>query len=294
MKNKLTLSKVLTHTALIIISLIFILPIFMVIAISLSSEQSIIENGYSIWPKAWSNLAYVTAFKNPVQVITSYKVTFFFSVVGTLLALLVESMGAYALSRNSYKYKKFFLMYSLITMLFTGGMIPSYILNTRYLHLGNTIWIYIMPFLANAWNVMIFKTFFQGLPDSLIEAAKIDGASEFRILFGIVIPLSTPVLATLGFRILLERWNDWNTALIYIRDYNLYSLQFLLQRILRETEFIKQSLAEGQMSMVSADDIPTETLRYAMAVIAAGPMMLVFPFFQKYLAKGLIVGSVKG
>ena len=141
---------------------------------------------------------------------------------------------------------------------------------------------------------MIFKTFFQGLPGSLIEAAKIDGASEFRILFGIVIPLSTPVLATLGFRILLERWNDWNTALIYIRDYNLYSLQFLLQRILRETEFIKQSLSEGQMSMVSADDIPTETLRYAMAVIAAGPMMLVFPFFQKYLAKGLIVGSVKG
>lgn len=294
MKKKLTLGRILTHAVLIIISLLFILPIFMVIAISLSTEQSILEYGYSIWPKQWSNLAYVTAFKNPVQVLTSYKVTFIFSVVGTVLALLVESMGAYALSRNSYKFKKFFLIFSLITMLFSGGMIPAYILNTRYLHLGNTIWIYILPFLANAWNVMIFKTFFQGLPGSLIEAAKIDGASEFRILFGIVIPLSTPVLATLGFRILLERWNDWNTALIYIRDYNLYSLQFLLQRILRETEFIKQSLSEGQMSMVSADDIPTETLRYAMAVIAAGPMMLVFPFFQKYLAKGLIVGSVKG
>ena len=294
MENKITFGKVLTNVILVMISLLFILPIFMVIAISLSTEQSILDYGYNIWPKEWSVAAYKLAFQNPGQIIQSYKITILFSVVGTVLALIVESMGAYPLSKNSYKYKKFFLVFSLITMLFTGGLIPNYILNTRYLHIGNTIWVYILPFLANAWNVMILKTFFQGLPDGLSEAAKIDGASEFRILFQIIIPLSTPVLATLGFRILLERWNDWNTALIYIREDNLYSLQYLLQRILRETEFIKKSLAEGQMSMLSEDEIPTETLRYAMAVIAAGPMMLVFPFFQKYLAKGLVVGSVKG
>lgn len=283
-----------THVTLVIISLLFILPIFMVIAISLSTEQSILDYGYSIWPKAWSAAAYKLAFQNPGQILQAYKVTAIFSFAGTILALLIESMGAYPLSKNSYRYKKFFLIFSLITMLFSGGMIPNYILRTKYLHMGNTIWVYILPFLANAWNVMILKTFFQGLPDGLTEAAKIDGASEFRILFQIIIPLSTPVLATLGFRTLIERWNDWNTALIYIRDDNLYSLQYMLQRILRETEFIKKSLAEGQMSMMSSEDIPTETLRYAMAVIAAGPMMLIFPFFQKYLAKGLVVGSVKG
>lgn len=294
MENKITFGKVLTNIVLVLISLIFILPIFMVIAISLSTEESILTYGYSIWPKEWSTAAYKLAFADMSQIINAYKTTFIFSVAGTIGALLIETMGAYPLSKNNYKFKKFFLIFSLITMLFSGGLIPSYILRTKYLHIGNTMWAYILPFLANAWNVIIIKTFMQNLPDGLTEAAKIDGASEFRILFQIIIPLTTPVLATLGFRILIERWNDWNTALIYIRDENLYSLQFLLQRILREAEFIKKSVSEGQMAMVSTEDLPTETLRYAMAVIAAGPMMLVFPFFQKYLAKGLIVGSVKG
>ena len=181
-------------------------------------------------------------------------------------------------------------------MIFSGGLIPSYIINTRMLHLQNTIWVYIFPTLASAWNVLIMRSFVKGLSESIFEAARIDGASEYRILFRIILPLSVPVLATLGFKGLIVRWNDWNTALIYIREPKLYSLQYLLQKILREAEYLKKLADEAIniQSGVALDETPSESLRFAMAVIASGPMLVVFPFFQKYLAKGLVVGSVKG
>ena len=148
--------------------------------------------------------------------------------------------------------------------------------------------------MVSAFTVFVFRTFFQGLPDGLVEAAKIDGAGEFRIFFTIILPLSTPVLATMGFLNLQAQWNDWNTTLLYnTRKSDLYSLQYLLQRILRDVEFIKKSVSEGS-SLFNASDVPSESLRYAMAIVAAGPMLVIFPFFQKYFSKGLTVGSVKG
>ena len=182
-------------------------------------------------------------------------------------------------------------------MLFNGGLVPNYILNTQYLHLNDTIWIYILPSLVGAWNIFIFKSFFQGLPDGLVEAAKIDGAREFQIYFKMIIPLSTPVIATIGFMGLVGKWNDWNTALLYIRKPELYSLQYLLQKILREAEYLKnlrESNAAAAAMLGGDEALPAESMRYAMAMLAAGPMLIVFPFFQKYFSKGMVVGSIKG
>ncbi|HHT03372.1 MAG TPA: carbohydrate ABC transporter permease, partial [Bacteroidales bacterium] len=180
----------------------------------------------------------------------------------------------------------------LFTMLFSGGMVPTYLMNVRYLHLDNTIWIYILPGLVSAWNLIIIRTNYKSIPEELIEAAKIDGAGELYICFKIVMPICKPVLASVGFLFLVAKWNDWNTALLYITNPNLYSLQYLLQKILNEAEFLKQLAEAGQL--VDGSVFPSESYRYAMALIAAGPVLLVFPFFQKYFAKGMTIGGVKG
>ena len=201
-------------------------------------------------------------------------------------------MTAYPLSRSNFKYKKQLTWYIFITMLFGGGLVPSYLVNTKLLHLDNTIWIYIFPGLVGAWNVIIVRTFFQGIPESLAEAAKIDGASEFYTFIKIMLPLSTPVMASIGFLHAVGSWNSWNASLIYIKDPELYSLQYMLQRILRETEFVKKMAMEN--ANFTDYEVPTESMRYATAVLAAGPMIVVFPFFQKYFTKGMTIGAVKG
>ena len=240
--------------------------------------------------------AYKYVFRSPEQLINSYKVTIFYSIAGTLLSMLVMTLTAYPLSRKNYRYRKPVMFFIFFTMLFSGGLVPSYILITKYLHLGNSIWVYILPYLANAWYIIVIRTFFQGLPSELVESAKIDGGSELLIFFRIILPLSKPVLATVSLLTLLTRWNDWNTALLYIRDTNLFSLQYLLQKILREAQFIKSMAESSPVAGISMDtsNIPSETVRYAMCIVAAGPMLVIFPFFQKYFAKGLTVGAVKG
>ena len=162
--------------------------------------------------------------------------------------------------------------------------------------MGDTIWVYILPYLVNAFNVVVIRTFFQGLPVELTDAAKIDGASEMQTFFRIMLPLSKPVIATIALLTLLSRWNDWNTALLYIKSTELYSLQYLLQKILREVEFIQNMAENSPVAGIDIDtsNLPSETMRFAMCMVAAGPMLIVFPFFQKYFAKGLTVGAVKG
>ena len=178
-------------------------------------------------------------------------------------------------------------------MLFNGGIVPTYLLITKYLQLKNTYWVYILPSVASAWNLIVLRTNFQQLPDALVESAKIDGASEYRICFSIVLPLSVPAMATIGFLYFVGKWNDWTTCVYYINKPYLYSLQYLLQRILREAEFLKQLSAE-QAALEAGAQIPTESFRFAMAVLAAGPVLVIFPFFQKYFSKGLTIGAVKG
>lgn len=295
MKKKFSIGTALIHLFFIVTCLTFIIPMIYVLSISFSSEKAISDFGYSIIPKVWSLDAYKHIFRNPDQVIYSYQTTIFFSLVGSFASLLVMALVAYPLSRQNFKLRQPITFFIFFTMLFGGGLIPTYILNTQYLHLGNTIWIYILPGLASAWYIIIIRTFFSQLPQSLVESAKVDGAKELRIFFQIVLPLSKPVLATVLLMTLLNKWNDWYTSLIYIRDSKLYSLQYMLQKMLREAEFVK-GLSNSQMGLniQLETEVPTESVRFAMVIVAAGPMLVVFPFFQKYFTRGLTVGAVKG
>lgn len=289
-KKNFSIGQIILNLIFIVICLTYILPFILLLSISFSSEAAIEQYGYSLFPKVFSTEAYKQIFHNPTALINSYITTAIFSVGGTLVYLFMTSLTAYPLSRRSYKLRTFTTWYLFITTLFGGGLVPTYLVNTNLLHLDNTIWIYILPGMVSAWTVIVIRTFYQSIPESLIEAAKLDGASEFRIYFQIMLPLSVPALATYGFMALIGKWNDWNTSLIYITDTRLYSLQYLLQKILREADMLKQMSEEG----MSTYDIPTETMRYAMSVVVAGPMLFVFPFFQKYFAKGMTIGSVKG
>jgi len=285
------------HSFFIFTSIVlFIIPLWLVISISLTTEEEIFRYGFQFIPNTFSTIAYSYIFSNMRQIVYAYAVTAFQGFAGTFFEVLIASLCAYSLSRAYFRYKKHVTWFLFITMIFSGGLVPSYILITQYLRLADSIWVYIIPSLVNVWFIIVFRTFFQGLPDSLAESAKMDGASEFRIYAQIIIPLSKPVLATAALLILLGRWNVWFTTLLYIRNPDLYTLQFLLHRILTDAQAAQDMIDNVPPWLVGAFDfrMPLESLRYAMAVIAAGPMLFVFPFFQKYFSRGLIVGAVKG
>ena len=296
LKRKVTSGTISIHTFFILFSLCFVLPFLLVVSISLSNEEAVLKSGYSLLPKNFDFTAYQYVFANPAQLKDSYMVTGFTAIAGTFLSLLIMALIAYPLSRRDFFIKKQLTFFIFFTMLFGGGLIPTYILITQYLGMGDSIWVYIFPSLVSAWYIIILRTFFQSLPVALVESAKIDGASEFRIFFQIIIPLSKPVLATVALFTLLNKWNDWYTSLIYIRSKELYTLQFLLQRILRDAQFVKDMSRYVPLGIDigSMKESPLETMKFAMCINAAGPMLLVFPFFQKYFTKGLTVGAVKG
>lgn len=293
-KKKLPTGQLILHIIFIIMCALYLIPFLMIISVSLTSEASLLKDGYGLIPKEFSLEAYKLVFADPTQILTSYRVTIIFTATATFLAVLIMGIMAYPLSRPNYKYGKVLSFYVLFTMLFSGGMVPSYLLIVKYLHLNNTIWVYILPGLISAYNLLIIRTNYKSLPNELIEAAKIDGAEEVFICFKIVMPLCKPVLASIGFLFLVSKWNDWNTALLYITNPDLYSLQFLLQKILREIEYLQQLAMEGMSEIGDMTELPSESFRYAMAMVAAGPVLCVFPFFQKYFAKGMTLGGVKG
>lgn len=292
MKKK---EKPVIHIVFILMCMLFIVPFLYVITISFTGEDEIIREGYKLIPDTWTLEAYRFVFRNPKSIIDAYKITAIQAFCGTFLAVMTMSFCAYPLSRKNYILRKPTMMYILITMLFGVGMVPAYIINTKYLHLNNKIWIYILPGMVNGFQIVIFRTFFASLPDSLIESAKIDGAREITIFFKIIMPLSKPVIATIALLQLLDRWNSWQPSLLYITKSEYYTLQYLLQKILKEAEFIKNMMMEGiTVSGITDQKLPNESARFAMCLIATGPMLMVFPFFQKYFTKGLTVGAVKG
>lgn len=291
-KKRLGKGQIALHAVFIVLVLMYIIPFILVISISFSDETSLIRNGYSLIPHVFSLEAYKMVFNNPAQIFQSYKVTIIFTVTATALSVLVMGVMAYPLSRPNFRFRGPLSFYVLFTMLFSGGMVPTYLLIVKYLHMDNTIWVYILPGLVSAYNLIIIRTNYRSLPEELIEAAKMDGATELYIYFKIVMPLCKPVLASVGFLFFVAKWNDWNTALLYITDPRLYSLQYLLQKILNEAEFLKQLAESGEL--MGGEVFPSESYRYAMALVAAGPVLCVFPFFQKYFAKGMTLGGVKG
>lgn len=271
-----------------------IIPFLILVSVSFSEEKDILQNGYQLIPENFSLEAYKYVLKNPEQILQAYKITILFSFVTTVLGVLFMSLLAYPLSRSDLPGRNIINFLIFFTTLFSGGLVPSYLLNTKYLHLDDTIWIYIVPSLVSVWHVFMIRTFFKGLPDGIIEAAMIDGASQTRILFGIVMPLSKPVLATVALFTFLGKWNSWFESMLYIKNQELVSLQYFLQRIMRNIQMMKEASDTGGLVVEIGTDIPGETARMAMAVLVAGPALFVFPFFQKYFVKGLTVGGVKG
>lgn len=291
-RRKFPTGQVCLHIFFILLSLCYILPLILLVSVSLEGASS---QYFTLFPKQVSLAAYRMVFKNPTRILDAYKVTAFYSVVGTVGSLAVMAMFAYSLSRPNFKMKNVLTFILFFTTLFSGGLVPSYILNTKYLGLGDSIWVYILPGMISAWNVIVIRTNFKGLPNELFEAAHLDGASELRVCFTIVIPLSTPVLASVGFLDFIGRWNDWFTSSVYIRTPSLYSLQYVLKLILDNIEMLEQMVKEGGLDESMQNQLNNlESMRFAMAVVAAGPMLLVFPFFQKYFAKGMTLGAVKG
>ncbi|OXS60473.1 sugar ABC transporter permease [Cohnella sp. CIP 111063] len=286
--------QVLINAFFVVVCFLIAVPFLLVIAISVSSEESLYEYGYQFIPKEWSLEAYRIVFEKPDPLIKGYGVTILITVVGTAVSLFMTALMAYPISRRDFRYNRPVTFYVFFTMLFNGGLIPFYILMTQYLHLKNSLAALIIPAVMNPFNIMIMKGFLDKISMEIIESAKIDGAREFRIFFRIILPLSTPVLATLGLFIAFGYWNEWFNALLFIDNDKYIPLQLLLVRILSQAEFLANSPMAEVSDKLRFAQFPTLTVRMAMAIVASGPMLLVFPFFQKYFVKGITVGSLKG
>jgi putative aldouronate transport system permease protein len=291
--SKKTLPQMIIHLVFILFSLACIIPLVSVISISLSNETDIIKNGYSLFPRVFDISAYAYILYEPIQIINAFKVSIIVSILGTFISLIVTAGIAYTLSRHDYKFKNPLSFYVFFTMMFNGGLVPTYILLSNYLHLKDTIWVLILPYIAAPWFILLLRSFMQKIPYDIIESCMMDGASEFRIFFQIILPLAKPGLATIALFTILQYWNDWWLSLLFIEKESLVPLQYMLYRMMNNITFLTSSSNQMPPGLSNAV-IPSESARMAMAILAAGPMLAVFPFFQQYFVRGLTVGAVKG
>jgi putative aldouronate transport system permease protein len=287
---------VLINFVFIAASVICIFPLLMILSVSFSSDRSLSLFGYSLVPREVSFTAYRYILKNPRTILNAYKVTLVVTAVGTSISLIITGAMAYVLSRRDYGLHGVLNFILLFTLLFHGGLVPSYITITRVYHLKDTWAVLIVPLLLNPWYVFLMRGFMHDLASDLIDAAKIDGASETRIFFQIVMPVTKPAFATIGVFVAFMYWNDYGQSLYYIDNLDLTSLQFYLYRIMMSVQTMLRMIQEvgGEAASMSIMDLPTESARMALCVLAAGPMLFVFPFFQKYFVRGLTIGSIKG
>ncbi|MCH4886179.1 carbohydrate ABC transporter permease [Acidaminobacter sp. JC074] len=279
---------------MLLLALACIYPLLLVFGISITDEKTVTLEGYKLIPQVVSFKAYEYVFTDAVDIFRAYGVTIFVTIVGSITSLSVISLYAYPLSRKDFRYRKHFTLLVFFTMLFNAGLVPWYMVYTNVLHIKDTIFAMILPGLMTPLYVLIMRTFYSTtIPESIIEAAKVDGASEFKIFTSIILPLSKPSLATIGLFNVLYYWNDWYAPLLFITDEKLYNLQYLLYRINQSITYLtSQSNSLGNVSELLAN-IPSQTARMAMAIVAIGPIVLAYPFFQKYFVEGLTVGSIK-
>lgn len=277
-------------------SLLCLIPFVIVMSASLSRPIDLSKGGYRLVPRQVDWSAYRAIFEHPAVIVRAYGVTIAVTAATVVLGLLFMACAAYTLSRHNCRFRRPLSFYFFFTMLFSGGLVPSYIWTTQGLHLKDNVLVLIVPSLIHVFYLIMIRTFMQRLPDSLFESAKMDGASEFRICFQIALPLSVPVLSTVAFFSAMDKWNDWSTPLYYIDDKNLYPLQYLLYTIQKNIQALlsQMELLSSGGSSLNPADIPGENLLMAMAVVAIGPMLVIFPFFQRYFVQGLTVGAVKG
>ena len=288
-------TNVLFNAILTVLSLLSVIPCLFVIIISLTDEESLAMNGYRFIPEKWSFYAYEYIVSAGENIIRSYGVTILVTVTGTLLGLLLTGTYAYALSRKTYAFRSFFTKVITIPMLFSGGMIANYLIVTKVLMLKNTIWALILPLCLNSYNIIVLRTFFKtSIPDSVVESAKIDGASEWHLFFRIVIPMALPGLATIGLFLTLGYWNDWFNAMMYMDDKTWIPLQYLLIQIESSIDWLASNKSMmGVDGIQAAANLPKETIKMAIVVISTLPIIFAYPFFQRYFVNGLTIGAVK-
>jgi len=279
-----------------LIALLCVVPFIMVISGSLSSEEAVRSFGFSLLPRDFSAEAYRTVFQEPAVIFRAYTVTILLTAVGTLLGLFLQTMTAYVLSRKDFVWRNKFSFFFYFTMLFSGGLVPYYILMTRYLGMRNNYLALLLPLVFNVYYLLIMKSYISAIPDSFIHAAKIDGCGEFKTLLLIMMPMLKPALATVGLFIALAYWNDWYSAMLFISKEDMHPLQYFLYNKVNNIEAYKRLLESGAAgsSVAAAISMPTQTLKMALTVVVTGPIVLLYPFVQKYYVQGITIGGVKG
>lgn len=278
-------------TVLLIFAVVCILPFIMLISASFTSEEYINLHGYGILPGEFSIEAYKTLFEHPADILRSYGVTIFITVCGTAFGLFITSMAAYVITRKDFVYRNKLSFFFYFTTLFNGGLLSTYIFIVRYLNLKDNLLAVILPVAINVFYLLVLKSFMAAVPVSIIESAKLDGAGEFYIFIKLILPLTKAGLATVALFLALDYWNDWYNAMLYLDSHEKYPLQYMLYNMLAA----KQALARiAAKSGVAVGTLPSNSLKMAMAVVATGPVILVYPFVQKYFVKGITIGAVKG
>lgn len=283
---------VIGYVTLTVLAIFCIFPFILVISSSLSEESAIIEKGFQIFPTAFSTEAYSLLFKYPAEMLRAYGVTISVTAIGTIVGLFLTSMTAYVLSRRDFKWRSRFSFFFFFTTLFSGGLVPWYLMIINYLHLKDTLLVLILPMMMNVFYIIVMKSFMSSIPDAITESAKIDGAGDFRIFMQLIVPLSKPALATIGLFIALAYWNDWYNALLFISKSELMPLQYYLYKMLGNMDGMRKAMMAS--GAVVNTDLPTESLKMAMTIVATGPILLAYPFIQKYFVTGLTIGAVKG
>lgn len=293
MKNESRALEWFGHILLFLFSVACIIPFVLLLSASLTDQNAIVANGYSFFPHVFSTAAYEYLLARGTDIARAYGVTVFITVFGTLFGLTICTLLAYPLSRRETPHRNLVMFLIFFTLLFNGGLVPSYLVYTQLFDIKNTIWALIVPgLLTNGFYIMLMRTFFQNtIPSALIESAQLDGASEYRILWSVVTPLSTPVLATIGLFTAIMYWNDWQNGMVYITNPHYFSIQNLLQRIMQDIQFINSM---GSHAGEAMQQMPSDSVKMAIAVIGSLPILLAYPFFQKYFIKGIMIGAVKG
>jgi len=280
---------------MILCTIACVLPLIIVFSASITDEKTVTMYGYSLFPRELSLEAYKYIFKDIMVILRAYGVTVLVTVVGSALSLITIALYAYPISRKDFKYRNVFTFIVFLTMLFNGGLVPWYMVYVNVLHIDDTIMALILPYLMTPLYVLIMRTFFMTtIPDGIIEAARIDGAGEFQTFVWIVLPLAKPVLATIGLFNILTYWNDWYAPLLFINNEKLFNLQYLMYRVDKAIIYLSNNAGSINNATQIMANLPTQTARMAMAVVAIGPIILAYPFFQKYFVEGLTIGSIKG
>lgn len=275
-------------------ALICMAPLWVALVGSFTNENTLLREGYGLFIKSFDITAYRLVFTGTSTIYKAYGITILTTLLGTILTVLLTSSFAYPLTVKTVKYRNKISFFAYATMLFSGGLVPTYIMITKFLHLGNNILVLIIPSALNAYNMFLMKNYFNTIPESMAESAKIDGATDIYIFFKIILPLSKPILATVALFAAMGYWNEWFKVLLYIDDQNLFTLQFLIMRLQQQVDFLNSSLGANARAALGGVTIPTIGIRLSTAMISIGPIIMLYPFLQKYFVKGLTIGAVKG